>query len=469
MRILIPFRYLAFLLLLLTTCKSEQLEEYDLVLTAAEVIDLESGEINTRNVFISDGLIKRVLPVGSSVRYRTQNSIPANGKYLLPGFWDNHVHFRGGEALIEQNKAFLKLFLANGITTVRDAGGDLTTYIKQWQKEIANGMPGPKIFTSGPKIDGPGATWAGSLEVTEDEDIPVALDSLESLGVDFVKLYDSRISARHYLETLRQTEERELISSGHMPFSVSLQETVEAGIDAIEHLYYVMKGCSSTETRITQAVIDGNMGFWQAMPELQQTYTDSIAYQTFTMLREKQVYVVPTLHIGRTLSYLDEADHSEDPYLHYLSPEFLETYKRRISSFLSGTDQARKNRKELDDFFRQLTTELHNAGVGLLAGSDCGAYNSYIYPGPSLHDELQALVSCGLSELEALRTSAYNGAHFLKKQTEYGTVSPGKKADLVILSANPLDNIQNTRKIEAVVREGKIYLQEDLKTLLEPN
>lgn len=443
--------------------------DYDLVFVGAEVIDLESGKLSRRNVYISGGIIRKVAATGTSDSYSAKKSIPAHGYYLLPGFWDNHVHFRGGEALIDQNKKFLNLFLTHGITTVRDAGGDLTPSIKQWQNEIANGLPGPTIFTSGPKIDGPNPSWAGSLEINSAEDIPTALDSLETLGVDFVKLYDSRISAEHYLETLRQIENRNLISSGHMPFSVTLEETVEAGIDAIEHLYYVMKGCSAVEADITNAIREGKMGFWQAMPQLQQGYTDSTAQKAFKMLRKQDVYVVPTLHIGRTLSYLDESDHSKDPYLNYLDAEFLDTYQGRINSFLRATDKARKNRKELDDFFRQLTTELHRAEVGLLAGSDCGAYNSYVYPGPSLHDELEALVSCGLNELEALRTSAYNGAQFLKKESEYGTVSEGKKADLVLLSSNPLDDIRNTRKIHAVIKQGKLYTQADLKNLLTTN
>ena len=462
---------LSLFILLITfwSCKTKPSLQYDLIISNARVIDLETGQLSSQDILIADGTIKKLLPSGAAQDIPAGERLSADGAYVLPGFWDNHVHFRGGPDLVEQNQKFLGHFLAHGITTVRDAGGDLTAAIKEWQNDVAAGMPGPTIFTSGPKIDGPNPTWAGSLEVENPEDIKEALDSLQALEVDFVKLYDSRISGELYLETLRQADQRGLISSGHRPFSVTLEETVNAGIDAIEHLYYVMKGCADEEEVVTRGIREGNMGFWQAMPRLQQSYSDSTAQKTFQMLRENKVYVVPTLHIGRTLSYLDEADHSSDPYLQHLSPDFLETYQGRIDRALNASEAARKDRKALDDFFRKLTTQLHKAGVGLLAGSDCGAYNSYVYPGPSLHDELEALVSCGLTELQALRASAYNGAQFLKKDSDYGGIAEGKMADLVVLRENPLEDIRNTREIEMVIKNGQVFSRESLQKLRTPN
>ncbi|MBT8209080.1 MAG: amidohydrolase family protein [Eudoraea sp.] len=462
-------RGLFILIFVFWACNTEKTPSYDLILSDARVVDLESGQVKIQDVLITRGIIQKLLPTGEAAEIRAIERLSVEGAYLLPGFWDNHVHFRGGTDLVDQNRKFLGLFLAHGITTVRDAGGDLTPAIKEWQKEIASGKPGPTIYTSGPKIDGPNPTWAGSLEVNSPEDIKLALDSLQTLGIDFVKLYDSRISGELYLETLRQTDILGLISSGHMPFSVTLEETVSAGIDAIEHLYYVMKGCADEELQVTQGIRNGTMGFWQAMPRLQQSYTDSTAQKTFDRLKANNVYVVPTLHIGRTLSYLDEADHSTDPYLNYLSQEFIKTYQGRINRALNASEQARKDRKALDDFFRELTAQLHQAGVGLLAGSDCGAYNSYIYPGPSLHDELEALVSCGLSELEALQASAYHGPRFLKKEMDYGNIAEGKVADLVVLSENPLEDIRNTRKIEMVIKNGEVFDRESLQNLIKPN
>jgi imidazolonepropionase-like amidohydrolase len=164
-------------------CQEKTKETVDLIIQNGNVINLETGEIEQKDIYISNGRIKNLGNSDEFPLYDGNKLINAKGKYILPGFWDNHVHFRGGEGLISNNKNFLKLFLANGITTVRDAGGDLTPNVMQWRKGISEGtLLGPDIYTSGPKIDGPNATWAGSLEVENELDIEKALDSLTNLN-----------------------------------------------------------------------------------------------------------------------------------------------------------------------------------------------------------------------------------------------------------------------------------------------
>lgn len=464
-------RYFYFLLvsaLILINCSAEEKEQFDLVIQNGNIIDLETGEVQQQDIFISDGRIKKITYSEENQSFEAKEILDAKGKFILPGFWDNHVHFRGGDSLIKANKNFLNLFIANGITTVRDAGGDLTTSVMKWRKQMqAGNLVGPTIFTSGPKIDGPNGTWAGSLEVETETDILKALDSLESIPSDFVKLYDSRISGEAYLKTIAEAENRNLITSGHMPFSVELDDAVGAGIDAIEHLYYVMKGCSSKESEITAQLKAKEIGFWDAMPALVSTYQDSTAQATFTNLIANNVYVVPTLHIGKVLSYLDEVDHTQDEYLNYMSEGIQKTYEGRIKRAMNASEKARQNRKDLDTFFGRLAKKLNDAGVGLLAGSDSGAYNSYTYPGISLHKELQEMVANGISPLNALKTSAYNGSKFLKQDTDYGLIAVGKIADMVVLDANPIEVIANTQKIYAVIKGGNPYSKEQLNALLE--
>lgn len=456
-------------LVTIAACKSAPDVIYDVAIKNVNIIDLESGQIDTSNVYLKDGQFARIDPTDENSNYQATQTIDGSGKYALPGFWDNHVHFRGGDSLIEANKSFLNLFIANGITTVRDAGGDLTSSVMEWKTAIANKkLIGPSIFTSGPKIDGPGATWPGSLEVENDEDVSNALDSLQSIPVDFVKLYDSRISGDNYLKTIQEAERRNLITSGHMPFTVELDATIDAGIDAVEHLYYIMKGCASNEKEITEQLIKKEIGFWDAMPLLQSSYSDTTAMETFMKLKQNNVFVVPTLHIGGTLSYLDEVDHSIDSYLKFMSPGILKTYQGRIDRVKDATEKQVKDRKDLDQFFGQLAYKLNENGVSLLAGSDSGAYNSYTYPGISLHKELEAMVAIGMSPLEALRTSAYNGAKFLKKSDEFGTISKGKIADVVLLNSNPLENIKHTKDIYMVITNATVYTETSLENLLKP-
>lgn len=459
---------LLIILLLLAACQDKNIQLVDLAILNAHVIDLETGEVSAKNIYLSKGKIQSVEAAGVESTYKADSLIDATGKYVLPGFWDNHIHLRGGDSLIANNKNFLKLFIANGITTVRDAGGDLTSSVMEWKKQIANeDLVGPTIFTAGPKIDGPNSIWAGSLVVENEADIPVALDSLQALNVDFVKLYDSQFSGELYLKTLQEAEKRGLIVSGHMPFTVTLEETVDAGMDAIEHLYYVMKGSASNEVEVTDKMKNGEMGFWEAMPSLINGYTDSTAQNTFQKLKQNDVFVVPTLHVGNTLSYLDEVNHSNDPYLDYMGKGVIATYQRRIQSAMQSSEEARKNRKALDTFFGQLVKSLDTADVGLLAGSDSGAFNSYVYPGVSLHNELKAMVEAGISPLDALRTSAYNGALFLEKSNDYGTISEGKVSDLVLLDGNPLENISETQNISIVIKGTQVFSKKQLKELLD--
>tara|TARA_R110002051_G_scaffold56046_2_gene103827 strand:- start:1254 stop:2678 length:1425 start_codon:yes stop_codon:yes gene_type:complete len=469
MRLPFTTKLIAFILIIaLTSCEEKKALNCDVLIKNGNVISLENGSISVSNILISNNRIIKITSDVDFTNIKAKSVIDATDKFIVPGFWDNHTHFRGGDSLINANKNLLKLFMANGITTVRDAGGDLTSSVLEWRNAIKNNeLVGPTIFTSGPKIDGPGGTWAGSLEVDTNEDISKALDSLQAIPSDFVKIYDSRISGENYLKVIQEAEKRGLITSGHMPFTVELDATIDAGIDAVEHLYYIMKGSSSKEKEITQQLIHKEIGFWDAMPLLQYSFSDSTALKTFEHLKSNNVFVVPTLHIGSVLSYLDEVDHSQDDYLKYMGEGIQQTYTGRIDRVKNATVKQVADRKALDKFLGELAFKLNKNGVSLLAGSDSGAYNSYTYPGISLHKEMEAMVAIGISPLDALKSSAFNGAKFLKQDADYGSVSEGKIADIVLLNSNPLKDIKNTQDIFMVLSNGNHHTERDLNTLLK--
>lgn len=428
---------------------------YDVSILDVNGIDMETGYIENVNIYINQDRIALIQNTHSK-EFKAKETIDAKGAFAIPGLWDNHIHFRGGASLLKDNEMFLEQLINNGITSVRDAGGDLTSIIKDWQVEISkNERVGPTIFTSGPKIDGKNPTWQGSLEVESEAELDQALDSLEKLKVNFVKLYDSKLNGSLFLSALKKSKTRRLITSGHMPFSVTLNQALDAGMNGVEHLYYILKGSSKDELEITKQFQRGTLGFWQAMPLLINSYNDTTANRLFNKMKKHEVFVIPTLHIGNTLSYLDEIDHSTDEYLNLLSARFKSTYERRIKSALNSTPETRANRKNLDTFFRKLTLQLHESGVQLMAGSDAGAYNAYVYPGPSLHKELESLVAVGLSPLEALKTSVINGPKWLGVGEDYGAIGIGKKADILLLKKNPLINIKNTTSIQAVIKNGR--------------
>lgn len=446
-----------FVLIFFLGCEKKEVEVFDVVIRDANVINVLSGEIKKQTLYIRNDRIKKITS-HNYLNFTSEFIIDATGKYVLPGFWDNHVHFRGGDSLIQANKATLQLFLMNGVTTVRDAGGDLTRNVMDWKNQIRQKtLVGPTIFSSGPKVDGQNSRWEGSLVVSHNDEINSVLDSLQKLRVDFVKLYDSSISGVLYLKTIAEASQRGLITSGHIPFTVQLDQTLDAGIGAIEHLYYILKGCSSREDSITEAIIKGDENFWSSMPKLLKTYEPLRAQNVFDKLVQADTYVVPTLRISEVLSQLDVDNHFDDVYLKVMPQELLKTYENRVLGFLESSENIKNDRKEIHDFFEVLIKSLSDAHVKILAGSDTGAYNSYIYPGVSLHQELDAMVQAGISNLEALQTSAYNGANFLKKTQDYGSVEAGKMSDLVILGSNPLNDIKSTRDIKYVLKGSDVY------------
>ena len=439
---------------------------YDLVIDHVAVVDVEAGRLlPDQAVAVAQGKIVRLGPAGAAgaAPWPARQHLDGRGRYLLPGLWDMHVHFRGGDSLAAANKKLLPLYLANGITTVRDAGGDLTPSIFRWRREEAAGtLAGPYIFTSGPKIDGPGATWPGSLEVETPAQISRALDSLQKLRVDYVKIYDSKISGPAYLNTISQAEARGLRTTGHMPYSVKLSEAIDRGLDGTEHLYYLLKACSGKEDSLTALVRASlgtahPLGLFALLPAVYATYSPAAAARIMAQMAAHHTVAVPTLSIGQTLAELPDTDHSHDSLLAYIDPAIRRTYARRLASARQQSAAGRAFTKQLEAKFQQLVPLLQAAGVTVLAGSDSGAFNSYVYPGASLQDELAQLVQAGLTPAQALRAATISGAKFLGVAARTGSIAVGKDADLLLLSANPLAQITNTRRIVAVVARGQVY------------
>ncbi|SDS12647.1 amidohydrolase family protein [Christiangramia echinicola] len=438
-------------LITLISCKSEP-ENVDLLITNATVLDIEQNKkwVN-RFVAIRSDTIVAVKTMRDSDDFIASETYDAKGGFVMPGLWDNHVHFRGGDTLASENKNLLPLFLKYGITTVRDAGGDISEEVFKWKSEIENGeLTGPRIFSSGPKLDGEDPAWPGSISVTSEDDVQKALDSLEKMNADYVKIYDGSISKEIYYEIIREAEKRNLKVTGHMPMTADVTEAVKFGLDGTEHLYYVMKAASAKKDSIEKA----ESGYAMIVP-LAKTYNDSIAELVFDELGESEFYVTPTLHIGKVLENLADEDHSKDKLLQFIGPGIQETYQGRIMSAKRAKESGTSMRDHTEEVFKKMIKPMYNHGIRILAGSDCGPYNSFIYPGESLHKELKAIVDAGLNTQQALLTSIRNGPRFFGLQNSFVRVEKGRVADLIILSENPMENIENLGSINTVVTGSK--------------
>jgi imidazolonepropionase-like amidohydrolase len=469
----------SFLLLLLTCilgCGSSgnKAESYDIVLKGVNVVDVNLGEvIENQLVAIRADTIRLIQDAAEPFEYRADTLIEAAGKWVIPALWDMHVHFRGGEELTAENKALLPLYIAHGVTVVRDAGGDLTPAILEWREELAeDSLLAPRIYTSGPKLDGPEPTWGGSIELESPAAVSAAIDSLEALGVDYIKIYDSSISREVFLAIIREAEKRGIKTTAHMPFTATLGEAVDAGLDATEHMYYVMKASAAKEDSLTRYVRAqqeaGNpVGFYTQLEWYLDRYDSAAAGHIFNKMADANTAVVPTLHIGELLANLHGEDHQQDSLLPYIGSGIQETYQGRLNSAKKSTAKVREIRKRFGERFRAMVPEMQKRGVMILAGSDAGPYNSFVYPGLALHKELEELVEAGLTPAEALKASTYNGASFFGVEAFYGTVEEGKSAELLLLNGNPLENISNTQNIFALLYQSRLHNSQKLKAVLE--
>lgn len=456
--------YLILTLFILTAIGCSQPQQADLILTNASIVSVIDGEVNPNKLIaISSNTIIAVDDSENLSDYSSEVIISLDGKFVMPGLWDNHIHFRGGEELIEANKNLLPLLLAFGVTTVRDGGGDITPSLQEWNMLIEQGkLAGPKIYTPGPKLDGSRPAWDGSISVTNEDEARSALDSLESIDADFVKIYDGNLTKEAFYQIVTVAEQRGLKSTGHMPLSADLMEAVKLGLDGTEHLYYALKETSA----LADSLADAGVGYGMITP-LMNTYDLELASNSYKKLGENDFYVTPTLHVGKTLAELLITDHSEDSLLNYISPDIAATYQRRLNSAERGGESYTKARAFWVQSFSNMVKPMYDSGINILAGSDSGPFNSFTYPGLSIHKELELLVNAGLTPQEALITSVIYGPKFFDLESDYGSVSPDKIADLLILDKSPLENISNTQSINSVVSNGKWYSRSKLDALMK--
>ncbi|PKD15894.1 amidohydrolase [Salegentibacter salinarum] len=459
-------KFFCFLLVMisLSSCQSKDIKNYDLVIYNARIVDVESESIiENQAIFISEGEIVDVRKNIEKEQIVADWFFDAEGKFVMPGLWDNHVHFRGGDTLIQENKDLLPLFLAYGITTVRDAGGDITPSVLKWKDQIAKEeLDGPTIFSSGPKLDGDQPAWPGSIKVSDSSDIVTALDSLEKLDVDYVKMYDGNLSAENYYGIIEAAEKRGLKTTGHMPMSADFMKAVSLGLDGAEHMYYPLKAGSPVADSLTKL----NLGYGMIEP-LIDTYDAGLGDKVFAKMSKENVFVTPTLYIGKTLAEILEVDHQQDSLLNYIGPGIQKTYQGRIEGAKRAKASGSEMREKMEEISNRMIEPMQNSGVKILAGSDCGAFNSYVYPGESLHGELNALAEAGLSNAQVLKSSMINGPKFLDLEDKYGSVEEGKIADLLLLEKNPFENLQHLNTITTVVKSGKVFNREDLRDMLQ--
>lgn len=440
----------------------------DLVLRDATVVDVAAGRLVAgQAVVIRGDRIVAVVGAGQLRGYRARQTLSLKGRYLIPGLWDSHVHFGGGEALIDENRRLLPLYLAHGITTVRDCAGDLSETVLAWRDDIAAGrLLGPTLLASGAKLEGYKPLWKGTQEVGTPEEVGQALDRLRAARADFVKITENTMRADVYLDALRQAKARGLPSSAHLHGQVTLDQASEAGLGTLEHLNYLLRAATPQEAALTAQVAAGALTARAAAEQSLATYDETTARAAFKRLAARGTAVVPTLSVIRITAYLDQDDHAKDDYLQYIGPKLRQTYEWRVKrAALDGPDAVAYRHASYEKTAALLPL-LAEAGVEIVAGTDAGFLNSFDYPGQALHDELAVYVRSGLTPAQALHSAVVAGPRFLGQLDRHGALAPGQVADVVVLKANPLQDIAATRQIEAVVTRGRLLDRRRLDAML---
>jgi len=452
--------------LLLFAAASAPLAAQTLTITNATIVDVSTGTLRRGATIVIDA--NRIASVGPSASAPTRGRVvDAKGMYVIPGLWDMHTHAYFGWPRDFGDEYVLPMFIANGITGIRDMGSDLDAVLRARSEVAAHRLVGPRMVVSGPMLDGPKVSFAASIAIATPGDGRKAVDMLKSRGVDFIKI-QSGVPRDAYFAIAAEAKKEGIEFEGHVPDAIRASEAVTAGQRTFEHLIGIFEASTPDEdsflTRRYGAGKDSSAN--KSLAVFLNRYEAARESSVIRLLAENRVWQCPTLFWERGQWLVDTVDYTKDPDLAYTPRSWVDKKYPTMRKSIAGsmdTDPLEVRRRfvqhELD-----IVRKLHAAGVPFLAGTDTPA-GVDVTPGISLHLELQRFVAAGFTPLEALQTATINPARFFGKESQYGAVQAGRVADLVILRANPLDDIANTRSISGVVADGRYWSPENIETL----
>ena len=479
--ILKKLTFILFLVTIISCSEQVTISKNAFVIKNISIIDPIDGFQSVKHVVVEHDLIAMILDKNYKFLANEDKIIDGSGKFLIPGLWDAHVHFSYDKNL---TSSMPRLFLAHGITSVRDTGGPIDYVLKAKEFSLNEPLKSPNIFIAGPLIDGSPNVYNDSspsfpLLSIENQDI-IDIESntmgLIDKGIDFLKAYEM-LNENQFLAITKIARKQNLKVTGHIPLSMNLFSAVNSGLNGMEHLRNLELSIASNAEELYEERIqmlknpNGLLGSTlrsSIHSKQRMSAIDSVDNNKFeeaaNLLASKNVWQTPTLILYR--SYAQKS---------HLNPSFLlelnklpQQVKQKWSNEIAASDTIiDKSSVRYSNWIVDAVSKLHKNNVPFMAGTDTPI--GYLIPGRSLHRELEILVESGLSNLEAIKTATVNPATFFGIENKVGRIKNGFMADLLILNSNPLNNISNTQNIHAVIKNGHFLSRKSLDSLLYNN
>jgi cytosine/adenosine deaminase-related metal-dependent hydrolase len=401
-----------------------------LAITRVNVVDVVTGRIVPNvTVTISGTTITSVTP--NARPPADARVVDGEGKVLIPGLWDMHAHM---EAVGEP---WLQLYVANGVTGIRDMGSQLDVILRMREATASGRVLGPRIFAAGPILDDAPGDWPFRMRVKTADDGRAAVRLLKGRGVDLIKVHN--FTPRDvYFAIAEEARRQNLPLAGHVPLKVTSEEAIEAGQNDIEHL---------SEAQLWMRCSGGD------------TYRPEACQPLWKMLASRKIWQTPTLLASSELSTIGTpASSIPADHLAYATKSARDMWAANQGTF--ATPEVVRILKRRAEVAAAVTSDMAKAGVGILAGCDS------MIAGFCVHDEVAAMVRGGMTPLAALQSATLNPARYFNLSQTAGSIDSGRRADLVMLDANPLADIGNVRRIRGVVVAGRFLDRKELDTLL---
>ncbi len=459
--------------LLVSCVKQHQIEATTkTAIVNTTVIDAVNGVRYNQTIVFEGDEILGISPAGKDIE-ADKRIIDGAGKFVIPGLWDMHVHLTATNLF---QGSMLPLLLSYGITSVRDTGGLLENLLPLIEGSKKGEYPGPRIFYAGPLLDGEFVVYDGSslfrphtgTANTVPEKAEETVAELKKNGVNFIKVYEM-VKPEVFDALVTAAHKQGLPVAAHVPLSTRASQ-IGQHLDSMEHLRNILLDCTSNAGHLLElrramlkneeeklgGDLRSSIHHEQRIVAL-ENLDDAQCDQTVNAL--VGTIQVPTLSLGNRGGSITDRQDWKDAFSKL--PEPARSIWRDVGSMDSRNSESYRNAYSTAQ--KELVKRMHKAGVVFGAGTDIPIPPSV--PGHSLHLELEALVAAGLSPLDVIGAATLTPAKFFAIEHEMGSIDAGKKADMLILSENPLDDIKNTQAIDSIIIQGRLLVESDIEKL----